>query len=557
MHDTGAALMPDDAITRPGEKGHWRAPLAMFVLGLVCFVPWLGNAPLGGTEGHRAITAHQIVESGEWMLPRLYGRVYLRKPPLHYWTLALLEKATGVANEWVWRLPSAISGAAMAAWVALMAGRWFGKPAGWVAGGACLALVPLWSQNRSADIDAMNNLATLVAATCILDILWHQGCHRVYVVLGVLAFAASLLLKGPAGLPLVAGAMVGGVGLSRQWRRMLRPGVWVILVGGAAIFAAWAFAAYTKSARIGIPADSSGLDEIAERLGRWDIGQMFRVVTLPVVAWAYALPVSLSLFFVVTRSPVAGAGDEQRRAVVRAILAALVVACVVNILARTDNPRYVYVLLPMLALLAGAVAARWRAGMMNDATQLVLRALLTGSAIAFTGGAIFLAFRLWKQADARPYVAPIAGAAVVAGVFTVAAWVRRRKAAGAWGLVVLIAALGLIFGVVKDQDHRARSAKPASAVLRGTLPAGARVHAGAMIQDQPELFYYAGADASWHAWGDFTPETIPRGNWVVIHRTERNLWAPAEAHLSHVTPLPTREKGSILAWYGSAAATRP
>ena len=80
-----------------------KAATLTFLFGLLAFSWRIGEAPLAGTEGHRAIVAHQMVESGEWLVPKLYEVVYLRKPPLIYWLQAAAETVAGEAAEWVWR----------------------------------------------------------------------------------------------------------------------------------------------------------------------------------------------------------------------------------------------------------------------------------------------------------------------------------------------------------------------------------------------------------------------------------------------------------------------
>src|SRR2546423_3601291 len=73
------------SIARPPRV---RDAVMVFLFALACFSFSLGAAPLAGTEGHRAITAHQMVQRGSYLIPTLYGYTYLKKPPLHYWILA-------------------------------------------------------------------------------------------------------------------------------------------------------------------------------------------------------------------------------------------------------------------------------------------------------------------------------------------------------------------------------------------------------------------------------------------------------------------------------------
>jgi len=156
------------------------------------------------------MVAHQMVQSGDLLVPHIYGELYLRKPPLQYWIVAATEWAAGRGNEFIWRLPSAVGSAMLAVFLAWWAGRWFGGRARLVTGFSCLALVALWAQDRGGDIDALNTFCCIVAACCILEIA--VGPTRrpwAWCIALTLSIGATLLLKGPAALPTILGALLG------------------------------------------------------------------------------------------------------------------------------------------------------------------------------------------------------------------------------------------------------------------------------------------------------------------------------------------------------------
>ena len=66
----------------------------IFLLGIALHLPAIFAPPLSGTEAHRVITGAQMYERGEYVVPRLYDAVYLRKPSLIYWTHALIATIT-------------------------------------------------------------------------------------------------------------------------------------------------------------------------------------------------------------------------------------------------------------------------------------------------------------------------------------------------------------------------------------------------------------------------------------------------------------------------------
>ena len=61
-------------------------------------------------EGRYSAVALQMLESGDWLVPRLSDhQEHLTKPPLYYWAVATSIAAFG-ANEWSVRLPNAPHG---------------------------------------------------------------------------------------------------------------------------------------------------------------------------------------------------------------------------------------------------------------------------------------------------------------------------------------------------------------------------------------------------------------------------------------------------------------
>src|SRR6478672_2704249 len=93
-----------------------RAP-ALFLVVLfwaAIYLPGLGSTELKGEEGRRILPAVTMLETGNWLVPYVGGKPFLRKPPLMNWLIAWSFKATGVRNEWSARLPSALAVLAMA-----------------------------------------------------------------------------------------------------------------------------------------------------------------------------------------------------------------------------------------------------------------------------------------------------------------------------------------------------------------------------------------------------------------------------------------------------------
>src|SRR5271165_5081006 len=77
----------------------------------------------------QAQIARNMITSGDWVTPRLDGVIYLEKPPLIYWMIAVTYKVFGF-HDWAARIPIALSAIALC-WLTAAFGIWaFGKRAG-------------------------------------------------------------------------------------------------------------------------------------------------------------------------------------------------------------------------------------------------------------------------------------------------------------------------------------------------------------------------------------------------------------------------------------------
>lgn len=78
------------------------------------FLYLIGNQllPITDTaESNYALTAKEMVLSGDWISPQIYGHYWYDKPIFYYWELALSYTLFGF-NEMASRLPAALLGSA-------------------------------------------------------------------------------------------------------------------------------------------------------------------------------------------------------------------------------------------------------------------------------------------------------------------------------------------------------------------------------------------------------------------------------------------------------------
>ncbi|MEX0778043.1 MAG: phospholipid carrier-dependent glycosyltransferase [Phycisphaeraceae bacterium] len=541
-------------------------PLWVFALVLLATAWALGDVPLSRTEAHRSITAHQMVESGQWLVPRLYGMVYMRKPPLYYWVVAATETLCGRGNEWVWRLPSAVGTALLAGFLCATAARWFSRPAGWVAGLSLLALPALWAQNRGADIDGLNNVASTMAAVGIIELLWASPRRPLrWMLFTGLAWGAMLLLKGPSGATIVFGAMLGPCVLLRHWRKLLRPSLWLALLLGTALFAAWAIPAWRAVAAMNLPPMPSGVRELGQILSpSWPT--RLRALALPVELLIYALPASAALLFAFDPT-MRRRADERSRTLLLAAAGAVLAGLVLGALLGVHSPRYLYVCVPMLALVAGGVAHAWLQGWYAPTSVRHLRIAIIIFTILFGALALLLVGMMMRHgapirsAAALPrsggaalvwgLIAIIAGCAAIVGLIRSLRSSSGGRPGTAVALVALVIATAILFGLHKNEDRRLRSGYAAGQLIRQSV-GDAPVMTGGLIFAQPDILFYARvpvAPQRVRLEELLTPDVPPTvSGWVALSGDEWALWKDSP-RLSRALALPSGIGAHHLAWY--------
>jgi len=169
--------MPPDIDPKPALETEdiscrqWWMMLAIFVVvaGVVLFYELGDFRTLGSHEVFAAVPAREMVESGNWVVPRFGGLPRLRKPPLVYWVLASTSRLFGELNELTVRLPAAISALALSILMGIWAGRWYGKTAGFAAALAQVTFVFVIIYSRKAEVDMMLCLFTTAALFLIAD----------------------------------------------------------------------------------------------------------------------------------------------------------------------------------------------------------------------------------------------------------------------------------------------------------------------------------------------------------------------------------------------------
>ncbi len=175
---------------------------ALVVLGFA----GLGRVPLTlPDEGRYTLLPLEMVQSGDFVTPRLDGVLYFEKPPLHYWlnaaAIALLGPVPVAA-----RLACAFFGLATVLATGLFARRLGGTAAGLLAA-AVLATSPLhFALSRTNTLD----MTVTFFVTLTVMAFWEAvrpGARRIWWDVAAVGAALAVLTKGLIGL-VIPGAIV-------------------------------------------------------------------------------------------------------------------------------------------------------------------------------------------------------------------------------------------------------------------------------------------------------------------------------------------------------------
>lgn len=365
----------------------WAVGIVLLACGAVYWLR-LGDRGFSSTEGQRVIPGWEMLDTGDWLVPRMFGQIYVRKPPGMPWAVAVSSILLG-ETEFAARAVSAAAATAMAMLALLFATRWFGHPWG-VAAGLMQALTPLfWSSARAAEIESLNNLATQASVLLMLDLLIGERGRTGRATAGLaalagLAIAAMGLAKGPAGAPCLVGAILAACLAARSVRIALRPRAWVALLIPSVILGAVGLMVLRAIAATGEPAVTQSLAGFLWTAAHLDPGKLLRTVALGPTTLVYALPVSLALLFPygadARREALDEGGGEYPRPflLARALGGACLLSLALFTLLGIDNPRYA---MPAMTFISPLVAyvLRGYSGAFTERRRALARACMLGS----------------------------------------------------------------------------------------------------------------------------------------------------------------------------------
>jgi 4-amino-4-deoxy-L-arabinose transferase-like glycosyltransferase len=464
--EVAASLRPATRISSPAGTA------AAFSLALLLLLPGIGARYWGRDEAEYAGVAHGMNATGDFLVPRLFGRLYPDKPPLSEWLTAASFAAFG-ERESAGRLPHVLLAAGSASLLYLLGRRLLGAKQGAAATTvfSTSLLVVLYGRLLLTDSELV--FFTLASILALLPILEGSPSALAAPIAGA-SLALAILAKGPVALlaPVLfcAGYLAGGLRPAPRVRGRLALALAVALVLAVPWFALVERATQGEFLRAFL---------LRENLGR--VASTREGHRGPIL---YFLPVLWAGFF-----PWSGllAGLFRHETVRRsppgwALLFCAAGSLLFFSLSATKLPHYLLPALPAFAVLAAHGSVR--------ASPARLRAVswMTAATGALLFAAAALAVGFLGEPAAAPLLVPIGVACVLSlGLPLLAGSQETRRLLP---LLAVLASAAIAIGVPRTLDRLGSTPRLGMAARSLRLPGeplgGFDIHEAA-------LTYYAGA----------------------------------------------------------------
>lgn len=227
------------------EKSFFSLPFGLTILvGAALLIGWgLWKMPLTGiNEGRRALTALEMVRNGNWLIPTMNGHIYIDKPPLLYWLMALSAKIFQSTAEWALRLPSALAALAICGLLLRSVKKYLNHD---IAILAILILATSLSFTNSAHLAEIEIVLTLFCFAANLFFLdYYFSGKSFFLWLSYICVGLAILTKGPVALLFFFPHLIifGLLKSNRRiWKGLLFWPGWLamLIIGGSWYVAIW------------------------------------------------------------------------------------------------------------------------------------------------------------------------------------------------------------------------------------------------------------------------------------------------------------------------------
>jgi 4-amino-4-deoxy-L-arabinose transferase-like glycosyltransferase len=519
------------------DRGRERIWIALTVLAAAAvYLAGNGSVSLFDRDEPRyAQCSRQMLQSGDWVVPRLYDQVRTAKPPFIYWCQATAMRLLG-DTAFAARLPSAL---AMPLTLAVVAG--FVRRAAGPRRAAWTVLVLATSgmvliSAKACLTDSVLLLCTTLAQFCLYAIWRGRGTWPVVLTLAV-ALGVAGLTKGPVIVGVQAMTVLtlvalnrtvprrgpGGPSNVRPLRAALKAIVALFLV--AAIVGPWLYRVEQRSPGfLGISVAHDVVRRTTTGLEQHGGPPGYHLATI----WVFFLPWSLLLPLALVT-----AWKHRHLPLVRFALAAVIGPWLMFEVVRTKLPHYMLPTYPFLAILVADAVVRCLRGELRDLDATPFRVAVAVFAVLLaiaSTAPVVVASRFLEDPIWPGVVLAAAGWAVAVTLGTLLVWPKpqRRHPRLAPGLIALgvgtLALWSVAWTIFLPRAQFLRLSIRAAGVLRQEGATG-RGEAVMVDYKEPTLAFYQGGTIREGSQRELTHAVLDRSPpWLVI---TADLWQRA------------------------------
>ncbi len=178
--------------------------------------------PLNNHECFVSITAREMLQSGDWIMPTYNGEPRLQKTPLSYWLVAGLAKITGKVDEFTTRLPSAVFGILSVAAIIYFVNQWLSFRIAILSAAVWATSLGYIRYSHNARPEMVLTFFIMLCFLSFYSAVSTKSRKRqiIYMLVFWISFGLANLAKGPAPLPLVLVPLFFYVAVFRQWKQI-------------------------------------------------------------------------------------------------------------------------------------------------------------------------------------------------------------------------------------------------------------------------------------------------------------------------------------------------
>jgi 4-amino-4-deoxy-L-arabinose transferase-like glycosyltransferase len=205
------------------KKAGFLLVIAVLLFAVVTAFWTISDGALDNHECLVSVTAREMLQTGDWILPRFNGEIRLQKTPLCYWLVASVATVTGKVDEFSTRLPSVCFAILSAAAVLYFTAQWLGIGIAALSTAVWVSTLAFVRHSHSGRPEMA--LCSLVAVSMLSFYSAMQAQSRrhqiLYMLVFWLSFAFAMLAKGPAPLAIVLPPLFCYFAAFRQWNKIL------------------------------------------------------------------------------------------------------------------------------------------------------------------------------------------------------------------------------------------------------------------------------------------------------------------------------------------------